>query len=113
MKKQSFHIGGYWYHLEWCTATGRAVDQHGRFWTNPARPVSECGYLEAPADTTAPVAAPRATGKPKAIRISLGIQSLAASYAHRERFPARYKATGKHTLAFLDADKTLARISAN
>lgn len=44
--KSSFHIGGFWFHVNWSADGKTGIDQHGRKWFNRDNPHSEFKITE-------------------------------------------------------------------
>lgn len=44
--KTSFHIGGFWFHVEWRADGKIGTDQHGRKWHNKDNPHTDTGVTE-------------------------------------------------------------------
>jgi hypothetical protein len=47
MTRTSFHINGFWFHINWNYLGTMGIDQHGDTWYNKANPVSAAGGLKA------------------------------------------------------------------
>lgn len=45
MTQSSFHVNGFWYHVNWNAEGTMGFDQHGWTWFNKSRPISEGGLL--------------------------------------------------------------------
>lgn len=47
MKNTSFHISGFWFHVDWDSEGKTGIDQQGRKWTNIDNPEPELRLLPA------------------------------------------------------------------
>lgn len=46
MTKTSFHIGGFWFHVQWSADGTTGTDQHGCTWYNRDKPHTQKKHLE-------------------------------------------------------------------
>lgn len=45
MTNTSFHISGFWFHIEWDKEGKTGIDQHGKKWSNKENPMPELKLL--------------------------------------------------------------------